>query len=257
VVPNVLGSVSATDNCTPANQLVKQQNPAAGTVVAKGSHTITVTVQDAAGNTSSAQVTFQVVDTTAPVILSVPGPIKVSADSNCQGIVPNVLGSVIASDNCTPASQLVMQQIPAAGTVLAKGSYTITVTVRDAAGNAVTQSIAFTIADTTAPVIASLTANPSVLSPPQHQMVSVTISVVASDNCDGSPTSRIISITCNEQTSPSEIQITGNLTAKLAATRNGGGGGRIYTITVRCTDAAGNSSTRTVAVTVPQGNGKP
>jgi hypothetical protein len=52
------------------------------------------------------------------------------------------------------------------------------------------------------------------------------------------------------------MKITGKLTAKLAATRNGASGGRVYTITVQCTDAAGNSSTRTVAVTVPQGNGK-
>jgi hypothetical protein len=186
----------------------------------------------------------------------VPGPITVSADGNCQGVVPNVLGNVVASDNCTPASQLVKQQIPAAGTVLAKGNYTITVSVQDAAGNKTTRTIALTIADTTAPVIQSVTANPSVLSPPNHQMAAVTVSVVASDNCDSSPISRIISITCNEPASPSELVITGNLTANLAATRNSASGSRIYTLTVQCTDAAGNSSTRTVAVTVPQGNGK-
>src|SRR5206468_4075415 len=140
-------------------------------------YTITVSVQDAAGNTSTAHVNLQVVDTTAPVILSVPGPITVSADTNCQGIVPNVLGSVIASDNCTPAGQLVKTQNPAAGTILAKGSYIITVSIHDAAGNTVRQSIAFTIADTTAPVIQSLTVSPNVLSPPQHQMVPVTVSV--------------------------------------------------------------------------------
>jgi len=256
VVPNVLGNVIASDNCTPASQLVKQQTPAAGTVLDKGSYTIAISVKDAAGNVTTGQVSLIVADVTAPVILSVPGHITVSADSNCQGVVPNVLGNVIASDNCTPANQLVKQQVPAAGTVLAKGSYTITVSVQDTAGNKTTQTIALTIADTTAPVIQSVTANPNVLSPPNHQMVAVTVSVVASDNCDSAPASRIISITCNEQALAADMQITGNLTASLAATRNSASGSRIYTITVQCTDAAGNSSTRTVAVTVPQGNGK-
>jgi hypothetical protein len=227
----------------------------AGTVVGKGSHVITVSVLDEAGNLTNALVTLQVVDITPPVILSVPGPITVSADSNCQGVVPNVLGNVTATDNCTPAGQLVKHQTPAAGTVLAKGTYTITVCVQDADGNKANQTVALTIADTTAPVIQSVTASPNVLSPPNHQMVPIAVSVVAADNCDGSPLNKIISITCNELTSPSEIVITGNLTAKLAATRGGSGGGRIYTITVKSTDNAGNSSTRTVTVTVPQGNG--
>src|SRR5205085_9569699 len=85
VVPDVLGSVSASDNCTPASQLVKQQNPAAGTLLAKGNHSITVSVQDAAGNMATAQVSLQVADITPPVILGVPGPITVSANANCQG----------------------------------------------------------------------------------------------------------------------------------------------------------------------------
>ena len=45
--------------------------------------------------------------------------------------------------------------------------------------------------------------------------------------------------------------ITGNLTVDLRAERSGTGSGRVYTITVRCTDASGNSSTKTVTVTVP------
>ncbi|MEY2429898.1 MAG: hypothetical protein QOJ40_2783, partial [Verrucomicrobiota bacterium] len=256
VVPNVLANVIASDNCTPAGQLIKQQTPAAGTVLDKGNYAIAISVKDAAGNVATGQVSLQIVDLTSPVILSIPGSITVSADGNCQGVVPNVLANVSASDNCTPASQLVKQQTPAAGTVLAKGSYIITVSVQDAAGNKTTQTIPLTIADTTAPVIQSVTANPSVLSPPNHQMVAVTVSVAASDNCDGAPASRIISVTCNEPASAAEMQITGNLTASLAATRNSASGSRIYTLTVRCIDAAGNSSTRTVAVTVPQGNGK-
>src|SRR5205085_9700852 len=92
------------DNCTPASELVMQSSPAAGTVLDKGSYAIGMSVKDAAGNVATGQVSLQVADVTAPVILSVPGPITVSADGNCQGIVPNVLGNVSARDNCTPAS---------------------------------------------------------------------------------------------------------------------------------------------------------
>jgi len=55
---------------------------------------------------------------------------------------------------------------------------------------------------------------------PNHQMVAVSVSVSASDNCDTAPASKIVSITCNETPSAGDIQITGNLTANLAATRD-------------------------------------
>src|SRR4029078_248554 len=135
---------------------------------------------------------------------------------------------------------------PAAGTSIAKGQYVITVVVKDAAGNQASAGVSLSVVDQTAPVISSATVNPSVLSPPNHQMVPVTVTVSATDNCDPAPVSSIISITSNETLSAGAVQINGNITAQLAATRNGGGGGRVYSITVRCTDANGNSSTRVV-----------
>ena len=46
--------------------------------------------------------------------------------------------------------------------------------------------------------------------------------------------------------------ITGDLTLNLRAERDNKRTGRIYTITIVCTDAAGNRSTKTVTVTVPR-----
>ena len=46
--------------------------------------------------------------------------------------------------------------------------------------------------------------------------------------------------------------ITGDLTLKLRAERLNKGTGRIYTITIVCTDAAGNEATKTVTVSVPR-----
>lgn len=60
MIPSVLGNVIATDNCTPSGQLALSQSPSAGTIVGLGNHTITVTVTDAAGNSTQCQTTFSV-----------------------------------------------------------------------------------------------------------------------------------------------------------------------------------------------------
>jgi hypothetical protein len=91
-------------------------------------------------------------------------------------------------------------------------------------------------------------------------MVPVNVSVAVTDNCDAAvlQSCHIVLVTSNEpisgngdgNTAP-DWQIAGNLTANLRAERSGPGTGRIYTLTVQCTDSAGNSSSRETTVTVP------
>jgi hypothetical protein len=50
-------------------------------------------------------------------------------------------------------------------------------------------------------------------------------------------------------------KITGDLTVKLRAERSGVGDGRVYTITVACTDQLGGGSTETTRVLVPKNGG--
>jgi hypothetical protein len=254
-VPNVLSGVVASDNCSSANELALTQNPAAGTLVDRGQHTIVVTVKDASGNSAAASVSFSVIDTTAPTILNTPAALTAAAVANCEGTVPNVLSGVVAFDNCTAAEQLVKTQSPAAGTPVGTGQHSITVTVTDASGNQSSRSIPFTVADSIAPVIHSVSATPNTLAPPNGSLVPITVCVVASDSCDPAPAKKIVSITSNESVDAGEIEITGDLTAKVAARRDGGGSGRVYTITVRVTDVSGNSSVATTTVLVPKGNG--
>jgi probable HAF family extracellular repeat protein len=254
-VPNVVPNIVATDNCTPANSLSIAQAPSAGTLVGLGPQTIVVTVMDASGNSSSGTLSFSVADTTAPTITSAPTNVTVSTGTNCQGAVPNLLGLVNASDNCTAAGSLTKSQSPTAGTLLGTGQHTITITVTDAAGNSATANVTLTVADSAAPTIQSVCASPNVLSPPNHQLVPVTVKVLATDGCDPAPVSQIISVTASETTDPGDITITGDLTVNLAASKNSMGKDRIYTITVRTTDASGNSSTATVTVTVQKSNG--
>jgi hypothetical protein len=147
-----------------------------------------------------------------------------------------------------------MSQNPAAGTKLSGGSSLILVTVTDAAGNSSSANVPLNIVDTTAPLFQALSVSPNVLSPSNNKLVPVTVSPLVTDNCDAAPVTKIISVTCNETTSPGDIQITGNLTALLAASK-GSSGNRVYTITVKSTDASSNSSTAQVTVTVPKNNG--
>jgi hypothetical protein len=114
--------------------------------------------------------------------------------------------------------------------------------------------------ETTPPNITSVTATPSVLMPPNHKMAPVTVSVAVTDNCDAAvgQSCHIVSVISNEpisgtgdgDTAP-DWEITGNLTLNLRAERSGSGTGRTYTITVECTDNAGNSASSSTTVTVP------
>src|SRR5262249_390470 len=153
----------------------------------------------------------KVADLTAPLILSSPASVTIAADTQCQGVVPNVLSGIQAVDNCTPAAQLRLSQNPAAGTVLPKGNYVIGVTVTDAAGNSSSTTVTLNIVDASAPTIQSLVATPNVIWSPNHQLVPVKISALVSDSCDAAPVTKIVSITADESTAPGDIQITGNL----------------------------------------------
>jgi len=253
LVPDFLATLVASDNCTAASALVKTQNPTAGSAVGSGVHTVVLTVVDAAGLSTTCSVTFTVADSTSPVVQA-PTELTRSVTANCQAAVPDLASEIIASDNCTASGDLTVVQAPAAGTHVDIGDHEIQVTVTDAAGNATTKIVVLHVADTTRPVIQSITANPNVLSPANKKLIPVTLSVVASDNCDASPVSRIVSVTSNEALgSQPDWVITGDLTLQLRAEVTSKTAPRVYTIKVCCTDASGNTTCKTVQVTVPKG----
>jgi hypothetical protein len=143
------------------------------------------------------------------------------------------------------------------------GTTTVKFTATDGSGNTANATTTVTVVDTTPPTIHSVTATPNTLWPPNHQMVLVGVTVDVSDICDAQPACKIISVTSNEPvngkgdgaTSP-DWEIVGDLAVNIRAERAGPKSGRVYTITVRCTDDSGNSSQRTVPVSVvhDQGN---
>ncbi len=110
-------------------------------------------------------------------------------------------------------------------------------------------------ADTTAPVIAWVHASPDTLWPPNNQMVPVTLTVSASDDSGVAPTCSLVGIASTDPHAGDMTQ-SGPMSALLRASKTNGGDRR-YTLTVQCTDAAGNLSTATATVRVPKSaNGK-
>jgi uncharacterized repeat protein (TIGR03803 family) len=139
----------------------------------------------------------------------------------------------------------------------------VTVSVTDTDHQSASCSTTIVLADTAAPVIVSAVASPSVLWPPNHKMVPININATVADACS-STTWKIVSIKCNEPVNgtgdgntASDWVITSDHTANLRAEVSGKGDGRIYSITIQATDAAGNlSAPKVLSVAIPKNQGK-
>jgi hypothetical protein len=167
--------------------------------------------------------------------------------------------AVTASDNCPGSGTPVCS--PASGSVFPLGVTTVSCSVADAAGNTSTCSFTVRVNDTQAPVI-NVQTQPLALWPPNHKYRTVNVTelvISASDGCD--PSVNINSVVIEKVTSDepgpanNDIVIAANCkSVNLRRERDGGGDGRVYTITFRVRDAAGNTTTATAKVTIPHSN---
>lgn len=112
------------------------------------------------------------------------------------------------------------------------------------------------------PPTLTVSLSPSVLWPPNHQMVTIAATIIASDDSGAAPDIELVSIVSSEPDNDigdghttSDIQDaafgTDDRTFKLRAERSGRGAGRIYTVTYRTRDAAGNTTGAQAVVVVP------
>lgn len=216
----------------------------------QGTYTITWTYDDGKGNTSTQTQTVIVDDQTSPYpdLEELPAIV-----GQCLAEITDI---PTAYDNCTGGIDGTTTD-PLKYTT--QGTYTITWTYDDGHGNITTQPQTVIVEDTEPPVIESVTADSYVLWPPNHKMVPVNIEVAATDNCDNSPDSIIVSVSSNEPendlgdgNTDFDWEIIDELTAGLRAERSGKNKkDRVYTITIECVDNVGNSSISSVDVIVP------
>lgn len=141
---------TAADNCSLAG-FTSSHTP--GSIFALGTSTVTYTATDDCGNTATCSFNISVIDDEAPVINACAVDKTLSADNNCEALLPDLRGEVVANDNCSPA--LVVSQLPAAGTVISAGITEVTLTVTDGSGNSAVCYADVTVIDDTDPVLAS------------------------------------------------------------------------------------------------------
>jgi len=220
-----------------------------------GTTTLTLIVNDGAGESEPATTTVTVYDATAPVLVA---PADITAEQTSRDGTRVNIAPALAADICD-AAPTVTNNAPA---VFPLGTTIVTWTATDGAGNTTTATQNITIADTTPPAILSLSATPNTLWPANHAMVPIAIAITIEDICDADPAWRILAVASTEpvigkgagDTAP-DWQITGDRSLTLRAERCGPNKGRIYTIAIAVTDASGNTATADLLVTVPHDHG--
>ena len=119
-------------NCSPVTVVCY---PPSGTCFPVGTNLVKCTATDAFGQVARCFFKVIVRDLCAPVITTCPTSVTACLMlTNGVGILPSVTGLLVAGDNCTPTSQLIIMQNPPAGAAVTNGS-TVTVTVTDSSGN--------------------------------------------------------------------------------------------------------------------------
>jgi hypothetical protein len=134
------------------------------------------------------------------------------------------------------------------------GETLITYVATDVNGNTASVTQTVTVIDNTPPVISRVAANPSMLWPPNHSMVDVTVDYEAADNC--AVLESWLSVSSNEPGSSSDWEVVDAHHVRLRAARSGRWGERLYTVTITAKDIHGNLSTQNVTVRVPQSKGR-
>lgn len=208
---------------------------------------------------TSNTVQVQVRDTIDPTITC---PASVVVECTAPGGTPSgnpniaaFLSGASATDVCT-AGLVISNNAPDFFNV--SQTTPVLFSTQDSSLNSASCSSSVQIVDTIAPTIGAVTATPDVLWPPDHKLKPITVTVSVADICDPTASCHITGVTSNEPINgpgdgngTPDYTITGNLTLEVRAERSGMLAGRVYTIAVACDDGSGNTSAKTVDVTVP------
>jgi len=222
--------------------IVATCTPPSGSTFGIRTTVVTCTARDAAGHTVSGAFNVIVRDTTPPVLHL---PANITAEAHFPGEA-RVNYTATATD--AVSGNVAIQCTPPSGSRFRMGTTPVNCRATDTRGNVANGSFSVTVRDSTAPVVIVSEVLPGVLWPANGAMWNATAIVVALDNIDLLPTSRIVSVTSNQpvtgpgDTTSPDWQITGPSSVRLRAERTNNAD-RIYTITIETTDESGNVTT--------------
>jgi uncharacterized repeat protein (TIGR03803 family) len=231
-------------------------SPPSGSVFAIATTTVECAATDSTGLTTEGSFTVHVMDTTGPVI-TVPANIVV-VTTNLTGT--NVTYPAVTAFDAVDLGRDVTCD-HASGSFFSVGTTTVTCKSKDSRGNESTNT--FTVTVTTKPPTLKVTLSPGVLWPPNHKMVTIKATIVATS--DAGPVNVVlVGITSNEPDNglgdgdtvddiQGESPGTNDREFQVRAERSGKGKDRVYTVTYKAVLVSNPSvtTTTTATVTVP------
>jgi HYR domain len=227
-----------------------------------GTHHLALRVTDARGETGETPADLVVRDTVAPVVTC---PAQTTAECAgpsgavvpLQAVAQDACGAVTVSNDRTAGGA-------DAGGTYPFGSATVHFTATDAAGLTATCASRVEVQDSEGPSLA-LHANPSMLWPPNHEMIPVGVTWDAIDLCGGAVTVVLTGVTSSEPDDAAGLgdgATTGDIGSVALGTpaasipirseRAGTGSGRTYELHYLATDAGGNTAPAVAVITVPR-----
>ncbi len=252
-----------------------------------GTHTLTLEVRECGqGGFLSSDTMILTIENSPPEAQPAPGhqvveigidPIVVVADvSDFDGDVASYQwlkeGEVLESGEVETiqggeAVTIPELNIPAGDPRFPLGLHQIDLTVDDGTNEPVTASVTLEVKDTTGPNLSPIP-SVTILWPPNHELVPVTIVANACDNGGGA-----ISLSVDVRSSDTPDQdgdgntipdyeivsidhVTGVIELLLRSERSGKGDGRTYTIIIAAVDTSGNESTAMLEILAPHDRGK-
>ncbi len=256
------GVLEIRDNCGIASIVY---SPELGTYFPVGTTNVSVTVTDTSGNVAGVGWPV-IVEDRQPPSTWYPIPTEPNDPGECGAVVnyddPEIYGidAVHAVDNCGVASVV---GVPGPG-FFPVGVTHVVVTSTDIHGNINVAGFNVTVNDVEVPVLNGLSASPDVLWPPNHELIPITLTPDATDNCP--VTVQVKDVESSEEPHwvgagntdlPDWVFVEDGPDVAVRAERTGWNRisphereGRIYTITATVTDAAGNESVDSAQATV-------
>lgn len=171
--------------------------------------------------------------------LTCPANMVIKADSSKEG------ASVVFPAATTVGDCGMLSYSPASGSFFRIGSHSVIVTTTYG------QKCSFTVTvtDNESPVLSVLTLSSKKISSATNKMKKIAVYYTASDNAQD--VTSVLSVSSNDTASDSrDWEIVNNHLIRLKTSCLTNGTPRVYTITVSCSDAAGNTTRRTTSITV-------